>query len=66
MMDYMVNDLLEITPMASPYGLAWCGCLFIGSREACEQFVAEVTGGTDNGSNYKEGMDSAPGRSGDG
>ena len=66
MMDYMVNDLLEITPVASPYGLAWCGCLYIGSIEACEQFVKEMTGGSEDGSNSKKDVGGASRRSGHG
>lgn len=67
MMDYIVDDLFEIKALGSPFSSAWNGCLFIGSKEACIRWVEEHTKGeADNGSNYKEGMDGAPGRSGDG
>ena len=42
-MDYYANDMLDIQPLGQPFGIPWVGCLFIGSLEACEEFVERVT-----------------------
>ncbi len=62
MTDYIVDDLLDIKPLGSPFAAPWNGCLFIGTKEECTEWV-QKTGGTNDG---KKSVDSASGRSGHG
>lgn len=63
MMDYIVDDLLDIKPLGSPFAAPWNGCLFIGTEEECTEWVRKRSGGTNDG---KKSVDSASGRSGHG
>lgn len=64
MMDYIVDDMLEIKPLGSPFAAPWIGCLFIGSREECIRWVQERSGGETDG--RQKSVDSTSGRSGHG
>ena len=61
MTDYIVDDLLNIKPLGSPFAEPWNGCLFIGTEEECTKWVQKRSGGTNDG---KKSVDSASERSG--
>lgn len=63
MADFIVDDLLDIKPLGSPFAAPWNGCLFIGTEEECTEWVRRRSGGTDDG---KKSVDNTPGRPGHG
>lgn len=63
MTDYIVDDLLNVKPLGSPFAEPWNGCLFIGTKEECTKWVQKRSGGTNDG---KKSVDSASERSGRG